>query len=143
MGGVCRDVSDCSYTISDPRLDCTLEGGTNDNRICAITEVEAEPEPPVPAPSQAAARRQRRMLKARMSASLSNVCPERTIGCPLSTGIGHECVNPDEEVSYNAYSTSKIAKLSSWESTCSFRSHSSRIAASAVMIVKNYQGYMS
>jgi hypothetical protein len=97
MGGNCIDITDCSYTIADPRLECTLEGGENDNRVCGIpTTVE---EPPAPGPSQNAARRKRNVLKARMWKNLKNECPSRFIACPLISGNSFECINPKEEVS--------------------------------------------
>lgn len=136
MGGNCRDISDCSYTIADPRLECTLEGGSNDNRVCGIpTAVEP------PAPSQAAAKRNRKMVKARMLANLQNVCPQRTIACPLQSDNSFECVNPNEEVS----SRSNTCDLSSSRRTLTghFQPCSLRTAGLAATTVRVYREFMS
>ena len=97
LGGNCRELPDCSNSIADPDLECTLMGGTNDNRICAIV---AAVDPPAPGASQLAQaqRKKRSMLKALSSRSFANQCPKKTIACPTLSGNNFECVNPKEEV---------------------------------------------
>lgn len=107
MGGNCLQLSDCSSTINDPRLECTLEGGTNDNRICAIPQPPIQ-EPPPPGPSQDAARKKRNALKARMMKRAQDECPSSTIACPISLDSSSECVNPQEEVSSADHITSRV-----------------------------------
>lgn len=98
MGGNCLQLSDCSSTISDPRLECTLEGGTNENRICAIPQpVVVDPAPP--GPSQDAARKKRNAAKARLLRRMKEQCPDDTLACPIAGGLNYECVNTNEEVS--------------------------------------------
>ena len=96
MGGNCLELSDCSSTINDDRLECTLEGGTNQNRICAIPAPAAEP----PAPSQDAARKKRNAAKARWLKRAKEECPGNAMACPISAGNSFECVNVSEEVSF-------------------------------------------
>lgn len=93
LNGFCRDLSDCSNTITDPDLACTPLGGSDDNRICAIVAAAA------PGASQVAERRKRNVIKARIAARLDDQCPKRFIACPMQSGENFECVNPLEEVS--------------------------------------------
>lgn len=90
LGANCRDVTDCSNTIIDPL--CTLEGGQNGNRICAVTAA-------APGASQLVERRKRNVMRSKISRNLDNQCPLRTIACPTASGNSFECVNTAEEVS--------------------------------------------